>query len=635
VTSVLSGSKTCARCGTRYPPESIYCAKDGDRLAPSADPPDPTAYATVAPVSDPYLGTIIHGDIEVRELCGVGAMGRVYRGFQRGTARDVAIKILNRELWGREDLVHRFYREARIASSLKHPHIVEVYMTGQLANGALYIVMEFLEGRTLAQELIEHGGALSYEMVLRVGLQLCEALGEAHKRGIVHRDLKPENVILVARGSAAVWTKVLDFGIAKASAEDPSVQTAAGVVFGTARYISPEAAQGRPVGPPGDVYSLAVMFYEMLSGKVPFDGQGVAVMVRHVQEFPQPLQYTLRGEPIPAPIVQVVMANLAKDPAQRAQTANALGDTLVHAFQAANMAPADMGRLSQPLLTRPMTAGPTPVPGSRPVTRAPIMEPTEAEARPMSLPTPLPDRVSPVPSRGTRLWPLLFTFLLGGAIAGGVAYRMSYAKASEHDAFIARAQHALTDGHYVTPPGENVKDLTEEGLKKWPNDTDLRRMRSQAESEMVTMAMAARTSGDVIGARNLARDAYDLDSTDNTARITKEQCEQEMRLVTSGGLPSVPKVVFESPALAKPGEAIEMNARIIAPPKAKITSVSATLRPNGKTTDGTPTTITQVDANTVRITLTAPMAIGSYDVTFQANVDGAVLLAARDLDVHN
>jgi hypothetical protein len=150
---------------------------------------------------------------------------------------------------------------------------------------------------------------------------------------------------------------------------------------------------------------------------------------------------------------------------------------------------------------------------------------------------------------------------------------------------------------------------------------------------MITMAIAARTSGDVVGARNLARDAYDLDSTDNTARITKEQCEQEMHMVTSGTVPSAPKVVFEAPALSKPGKAIEMTARIIAQPKAKITGVRATLMPNGKTTGGTPTTVTQVDATTVRITLNAPTTIGSYDVTFEAYVDGVVLLAARDLDV--
>lgn len=629
MTSVLAGSKTCPRCGARYPVESVFCPKDGERLIPSAEAPDATAYATVTPVSDPYVGTVIQGDIELREMCGVGAMGRVYRGYQRGTERDVAVKILNRELWGREDLVHRFYREARIASSLKHPHIVEVYLTGQLANGALYIVMEYLEGRTLAQELIVHGGALSFEMTFAVGLQLCEALAEAHKRGIVHRDIKPENVILVQRGSAAVWIKVLDFGIAKAKADDPSVQTAAGVVFGTARYISPEGAQGRPVGPEGDVYSLAVMLYEMLSGKVPFEGQGVALMVKHVQEAAPLLHTALNGIPIPRPIAHLVMQNLAKDPAVRAPNAAALGDALVHAFQEAGLAAPELGRLSQPLLNHRPKTQPT-LPGDRqpPAPALPPHSPMMVQHAPMPTPVPLQPT-----SQGSRWVSLLLMFVLGGGLAGGIAYRINQAKISKREAYIERVQHALTEGHYVAPPGENVKELTERGLQTWADDTELRRMRSQAESEMITMAMAARTSGDLLGARNLARDAYDLDSTDNTARITKTQCEEEVRFLTSGGVPSAPKLLFEAPAVVKPGVSMEMTAKIYAPLKAKITGVRASILPNGKTSGGVPVSLTQVDATTVRITFTSPQTPGSYDVTFEANVEGTMLLAARDLDV--
>jgi serine/threonine protein kinase len=629
LTVVLAGSQACPQCGTRYPRESTFCAIDGQRLVASDEAPDASAAAVVmgGATSDPYVGSIVNGDIELRALAGVGAMGRVYRGHQRGTDRDVAVKILNRELWGREDLVHRFNREARIASKLKHPHIVEVYLTGQLPNGALYIVMEFLEGLTLSQELHQHGGSLPFESTLAITVQICDALAEAHKQGIVHRDVKPENVMLVQRGSAPIWTKVLDFGIAKAATEDAAMQTAAGVVFGTARYISPEAAQGRPVGPQGDVYSIAVMLYEMLSGRVPFEGQGVALMVRHVQEAPPMLAFTPQGAAIPAPIVALVMQNLAKAPHERAPNAGAFGDALLQVFQACNVAPPEMGRLSHPLAARLRTLAPT-----ENGTPLPDLGRAQAQGSSQFASSDASDALQPsTKSRG--VWPYFLTFVVGASIAGALVYRFDGSKMDERQAYIARVQAALTEGHYVSPPGEKVQELTVQGLERWPNDGELRKLRSNAESEMITMAMAARTSGDLLGARNLARDAYSLDPTDNTARLMKQQCEEEVRFVTSGATPTVPRLMLEAPSIAKAGDKLEMTAKLYTQPKAKISGVRATLLPNGKTAGGVLTTVTQIDAATVRITLQAPQTVGSYDLTFEANVDGVVVLAMRDLDV--
>ena len=175
-------------------------------------------------------------------------------------------------------MVARFHREARVASMLAHPHVVEVFVTGQLppgspGAGALYIVMEHVDGISLRSALAARGGAIQLPRALRIVLQLCDAVGEAHARGIVHRDIKPENVMLVRRGGDPDFVKVLDFGMARMPAGSGPVLTKAGLIFGTARYISPEGAAGQPVGPPGDVYAIATVLYQTLAGCTPFEGE--------------------------------------------------------------------------------------------------------------------------------------------------------------------------------------------------------------------------------------------------------------------------------------------------------------------------------------------------------------------------
>jgi serine/threonine protein kinase len=612
---------------------AIYCPSDGTALVLDEKGAAAATASQESRAEDPYLGVTIAGDIELRALAGCGAMGRVYRAHQRGTERDVAVKILNRELWGKEELVHRFYREAKIAGKLKHPHVVEVYLTGQLPTGALYIVMEYLDGKTLSEELLAHGGSLPFDYALTIGLQVCDALGEAHKHGIIHRDLKPENVMLVRRGSSAIWAKVLDFGIAKATIEEQSLNTAAGAVFGTARYISPEAAQGGKVGPQGDVYSLAVMMYELVSGRFPFEGNGLAVMIKHVREEPARLQTNLAGNAIPEPIVRVIMANLAKDPAARAPNADAFGLAMRTAFSEAGIGQVENGRLSNPSST-----------GARAIQIDPTLDISETGARGAS-----PNASYPSTNAGTALQPIAprksgflsfalaaLTFVLGGLLVAFLMTRTAVKPDEEHAKTLERVKRAITDTHFVAPPGENVKELTELGMKRWPEDPEFKRFRAEAGSQMVTMAMAARSSGDAIGALTLARDAYALSATDNTMRMTKAQCEEEVTtLRTSTDYAGPPKLLFESPPVAKPGEKLELKAKIVtgsAGAKAKI-SIEATLFPNGKTTEGTPMTITQVDATNVKVTLTAPLTIGSYDVTFKATVAGTVIRAMRDLDI--
>jgi eukaryotic-like serine/threonine-protein kinase len=220
-----------------------------------------------------------------------------------------------------------------------------VFVTGQLAAGspaagALYIVMEHVDGISLRSKLAAAGGAIQLPRALRIILQLCDAVGEAHARGIVHRDIKPENVMLVRRGGDADFVKVLDFGMARMPAGSGPALTKAGLVFGTARYISPEGAAGQPVGPPADVYAIVTVLYQTLAGCTPFEGEtAVEVLARQINEPPRPVRSQPRGSYVPEPIAELIAQNLAKKPEDRFPDARALGRALLDAARAAGLAP--------------------------------------------------------------------------------------------------------------------------------------------------------------------------------------------------------------------------------------------------------------------------------------------------------
>jgi len=178
---------------------------------------------------------------------------------------------------------------------------------------------------------------------MHVALQLCDASGEAHAQGVVHRDLKPENVMLVRRGEDPDYVKVLDFGIARLNWGEQSMATAAGLIFGTARYISPEGAQGEQVGPAGDVYSIATLLFQMLAGRTPFEGdQAVALLVQQIHDAPPQVRSLARASYVPEPICEVIMKNLAKDPSLRERDARALGRSLIEAAKASGMSPDEL-----------------------------------------------------------------------------------------------------------------------------------------------------------------------------------------------------------------------------------------------------------------------------------------------------
>jgi eukaryotic-like serine/threonine-protein kinase len=263
-------------------------------------------------VGDFRPGEIIGGRYEIIELLGSGGMANVYRAHDPHLGRDVAIKVLADRYTADPAFVERFRREASAAAQLNHPNIVQVFDRGE-TDGTYFIVMEYLTGPDL-KSLIRTQGALPPLEAIDNTQQILAALAAAHRRDVIHRDIKPQNVMLASDG----LLKVTDFGIARAGAE--SEMTEAGSVIGTAQYLSPEQAHGGELTSASDCYSAGVVLYEMLTGRVPFDGERpVVVAMKQINEPPVPPR---TYEPdVPPALEAVVMTALAKRPSERYRSA--------------------------------------------------------------------------------------------------------------------------------------------------------------------------------------------------------------------------------------------------------------------------------------------------------------------------
>ena len=256
------------------------------------------------------IGKIIGNRYEVLEEVGNGGMAKVYKAKDRVLNRYVAVKILKDEFTTDSDFIKRFNTEAQSAASLSDANIVSIYDVGHEEETNLYyIVMELVKGKTL-KEIINKEGPLSWKWSVNIAMQIASALSEAHKNGIVHRDIKPHNIIITEDGVA----KVADFGIAKAVSN--STITAFGTTIGSVHYFSPEQAKGGITDAKSDIYSLGVVMYEMLTGKVPFDADtAVSVALKHMQEDPvEPMEI---NSEIPQAVNDIVMKAMQKDPLER------------------------------------------------------------------------------------------------------------------------------------------------------------------------------------------------------------------------------------------------------------------------------------------------------------------------------
>ncbi len=316
--------RICSQCGNRT--DAFVCDRDQN----------PTE---IIRADTEFPGRLHQGDVllnhyVVADLVGVGGMGAVYKGQQRETHQAVAIKVLWRDLAADTVEVRRFTREARAASLLAHPNVVRVIDFGSDAKSkSLFIIMEYLVGAKLSDTL-RVAPMLEPARVVHICAQVCKALEEAHRRGIIHRDVKPDNIFLQEVAGERDFAKILDFGLAKfiTGEYERDQLTRSGFVVGSPEYMAPEQASGSPVGPSADLYSLGVVLYECLTGRLPFDAASTAEVLRkHILEGPPRLIGEPGTEHIPLALEEVVLRCLAKDPAERPPTADTLRIQLLQA----------------------------------------------------------------------------------------------------------------------------------------------------------------------------------------------------------------------------------------------------------------------------------------------------------------
>jgi tRNA A-37 threonylcarbamoyl transferase component Bud32 len=325
--------KVCPHCGGAYPVDEGFCRMDGKRLRTLHAAPG-QAPAGVAPAAaHEFLGRVLDRRYRLDEVVGEGAVGVVFRATHTLIGRRFAVKVLRREHADAGDVAQRFLIEARVASSIKHPNVVDISDFGEPPEGGAYYVMELLEGRSLAAA-IDDDGPMSPADAGLVGLQIANGLAAAHAMGVVHRDLKPDNVFLCAprRGVSHSLVKLLDFGIARVG---PRRITVAGSVLGTPEYMSPEMAQGFDVDHRADLYALGVILFEMLTGTVPFYHREIARTIEMHVRAPRPTLESRRPELAGLPQVAALVGALLEidreaRPASADVAARILGAALAH-----------------------------------------------------------------------------------------------------------------------------------------------------------------------------------------------------------------------------------------------------------------------------------------------------------------
>ena len=297
---------SCPSCALEAPSGLQFCPRCGTLLA------------------DPLLGTVLGDRYRVVSRIGVGGMGAVYRAQHITLKSDLAVKVLLPEFGGKDEFVRRFEREAESASRLAHPHIINVTDFGRTPAGLLFLVMEYLDGRSLTSLIRE--GPLAVDRAVSILRQMLAALNRAHTAGIVHRDLKPDNIMLIDREGQHDFVKILDFGIAKVTEPEPGREalTQAGVVFGTPEYLSPEQALGDKIDARADLYAAGVILFEMLTGRRPFESDDkIRIISMHLSHPVPRLRAANPAVDVASAFEEVVMQALEKERENRFATASA------------------------------------------------------------------------------------------------------------------------------------------------------------------------------------------------------------------------------------------------------------------------------------------------------------------------
>jgi serine/threonine protein kinase/formylglycine-generating enzyme required for sulfatase activity len=313
--------KACPQCGKIYDDAASVCADDNSRL---------TTLSTAA--NDQFVGRLLDGRYRLLQKIGEGGMGCIYRSVHTEMGRTCAIKLLTAVSPGKEDALARFKREAKMASRIDNAHAVTIYDFGAAEDGTMFLAMEFIDGKPLSK-VIAAERPLSAERVVHITSQIAEGLAAAHAMEIVHRDLKPDNIMVTHKGGETDYVKVLDFGIAKTVADDSGDHlTKTGFVLGTPVYMSPEQLLGEKLDPRSDIYSLAIIVYEMLSGRLPFEGENPqAVMMKRI--LSEPIRLRTLAPHVSDSIERVVMEGLERDRQRRTPTVEAFAAELRSALR--------------------------------------------------------------------------------------------------------------------------------------------------------------------------------------------------------------------------------------------------------------------------------------------------------------
>ncbi|MDB4958012.1 MAG: serine/threonine protein kinase [Myxococcales bacterium] len=304
----------CSSCSAEVSSRAPFCAVCGAR------------------VEDPFIGMVVNNRYRVEAKIAVGGFGAIYRATQLTNGRNVAIKVMHKELGADENLVARFRREGIVLCSLRDAHTVTTYELDETPDGRLFIVMELLSGKNLL-EVFRAEGRLPWDRMFAIARSICSALAEAHTLGIVHRDLKPANIYLEARHDGADFVKVLDFGIAKVMQEsginDGKDLTIMGQAVGTVEYMAPEQLMGGKCDGRTDIYTVGILLFEMITGNRPFSAVGLDLLtVQLTQRVPAPSEFLRLSAPIDRLIVRCLEPDAADRYADVNELASAIDDVL-------------------------------------------------------------------------------------------------------------------------------------------------------------------------------------------------------------------------------------------------------------------------------------------------------------------
>jgi serine/threonine protein kinase/Flp pilus assembly protein TadD len=311
----------CPKCHSENPETKQFCADCGTQL-PSLKDKSPEVTETIrAPLKELSRGSLIARRYEIIEELGKGGMGKVYRVFDKKIDEEVALKLIKPEIASDAETIKRFSNELKLARKIAHRNVGKMYELME-EEGAHFITMEYVPGENL-KSMIRMSGQLSAGTAVSIAKQICEGLEEAHRLGVVHRDLKPSNIMIDKDGNA----RIMDFGIAR-SLEAKGI-TGAGMMIGTPEYMSPEQVEGKEVDQRSDIYSLGVLLYEMMTGRVPFEGETpLAIAIKHKSEMPKdPKELNAQ---IPQDLCQVILRCLEKEKGKRYQSAGEVRSELAN-----------------------------------------------------------------------------------------------------------------------------------------------------------------------------------------------------------------------------------------------------------------------------------------------------------------